>query len=77
MEDTVRAMGNIKPYENDLITRIKQNWHPKKKVEMVTVRLFIDREGKLRSFAAGERGVDMLKSALERVLAMETTAVST
>lgn len=32
-----------------------------------------DREGKLRSFAAGERGLDMLKSALERVLAAEAT----
>ncbi|HKP72551.1 MAG TPA: TlpA disulfide reductase family protein, partial [Pyrinomonadaceae bacterium] len=28
-----------------------------------------DREGKLRSFAAGERGLDMLASAIERVLA--------
>jgi thiol-disulfide isomerase/thioredoxin len=28
-----------------------------------------DAEGKLKSFAAGERGLDMLKSALERVLA--------
>lgn len=28
-----------------------------------------DAEGKLKSFAAGERGVDMLKSAIERVLA--------
>lgn len=27
-----------------------------------------DREGKLKSFAAGERGLDMLTSALERVL---------
>jgi thiol-disulfide isomerase/thioredoxin len=27
-----------------------------------------DAEGKLRSFAAGERGLDMLKSALDRVL---------
>ena len=34
-----------------------------------------DAEGKLRSFAAGERGVDLLKSALDRVLApaMQTT----
>jgi peroxiredoxin len=36
-----------------------------------------DREGKLRSFAAGERGLDMLKSALERLLAAEATVVST
>ncbi len=28
-----------------------------------------DRESKLRSFAAGERGLDMLKATLERVLA--------
>lgn len=28
-----------------------------------------DAEGKLRSFAAGERGLDMLSSALERILA--------
>ncbi|HEV7798165.1 MAG TPA: redoxin domain-containing protein [Pyrinomonadaceae bacterium] len=28
-----------------------------------------DAEGKLRSFAAGERGLDMLKTALDRVLA--------
>ena len=28
-----------------------------------------DAEGKLKSFAAGERGLDMLKSAIERVLA--------
>jgi hypothetical protein len=27
-----------------------------------------DSEGKLKSFAAGERGLDMLKSALDRVL---------
>jgi len=27
-----------------------------------------DAEGKLKSFAAGERGLDMLRSAIERVL---------
>lgn len=36
-----------------------------------------DAAGKLRSFAAGERGLDMLKSALERVLATEATVVPT
>jgi thiol-disulfide isomerase/thioredoxin len=36
-----------------------------------------DAEGKLKSFAAGERGLDMLKSALERMLATaEKSAVS-
>lgn len=35
-----------------------------------------DAEGKLKSFAAGERGLDMLKSAIERVLVSEQTAVT-
>jgi len=33
-----------------------------------------DAEGKLKSFAAGERGLDMLKSALERLLPAEAEA---
>jgi thiol-disulfide isomerase/thioredoxin len=33
-----------------------------------------DAEGKLRSFAAGERGLDMLRSALERMLAAPAKA---
>ena len=35
-----------------------------------------DAEGKLKSFAAGERGLDMLKSAIERLLASEESAVA-
>ena len=35
-----------------------------------------DAEGKLKSFAAGERGLDMLKSALERLLTLEPVAVT-
>ena len=33
-----------------------------------------DADGKLRSFAAGERGLDMLKAALDRVLATSVAA---
>jgi Thiol-disulfide isomerase and thioredoxins len=36
-----------------------------------------DAEGKLKSFAAGERGLDMLKSALDRVLAAAEPATTT
>ncbi|HEY8225133.1 MAG TPA: TlpA disulfide reductase family protein [Pyrinomonadaceae bacterium] len=36
-----------------------------------------DAEGKLRSFAAGERGLDMLRSALDRVLAAAEPAATT
>jgi len=35
-----------------------------------------DADGKLKSFAAGERGLDMLKSALERLLTLEPVAVT-
>jgi thiol-disulfide isomerase/thioredoxin len=35
-----------------------------------------DAEGKLKSFAAGERGLDMLKSAIERLLTTEAAVVS-
>src|SRR3954447_8776067 len=35
-----------------------------------------DGEGKLKSFAAGERGLDMLKSAVERLMAASQEAVS-
>jgi thiol-disulfide isomerase/thioredoxin len=36
-----------------------------------------DAEGKLRSFAAGERGVDLLKATLDRILAQAKEAVGT
>ena len=35
-----------------------------------------DREGKLRGFAAGERGLDLLKATLDRVLAQTPEAVA-
>jgi thiol-disulfide isomerase/thioredoxin len=36
-----------------------------------------DAQGKLRSFAAGERGLDMLASAVERILAASTVSQAT
>lgn len=35
-----------------------------------------DREGKLRSFAAGERGLDLLKATLDRVMAQNAPATT-
>jgi len=35
-----------------------------------------DAEGKLKSFAAGERGLDMLKSAIDRILQAEKSTVA-
>jgi thiol-disulfide isomerase/thioredoxin len=37
---------------------------------------FFDAEGKLRSFAAGQRGFDMVVAAIERVLPAEQSCVS-
>jgi thiol-disulfide isomerase/thioredoxin len=42
----------------------------------VPAYFLFDAEGKLKSFAAGERGLDMLKSALERLLTTEPVAVT-
>ena len=36
-----------------------------------------DSEGNLKSFAAGERGLEMLKSAIERLLSTQQTVVAT
>jgi TonB family protein len=42
-----RAMGNIAPYRKDMLIRIAQNWHPKRKNESIIVLVTIDHEGKL------------------------------
>jgi len=43
----------------------------------VPVYYLFDAEGKLRSFAAGERGVDLLKATLDRILAPAKQAATT
>lgn len=47
LENTGRAMGNIGPYRKDLLIRIAQNWHPKRKAESIIILATIDHEGKL------------------------------
>lgn len=47
LETTGRAMGNIAPYRKDMLIRIAQNWHPKRKNESIVVLVTIDHDGKL------------------------------
>lgn len=73
VRDLIGKYGMIEPVAVDNEHKLKeafQNDHG-----YVPAYYLFDAEGKLRSFAAGERGLDMLKSAIERVLA-STEAVS-
>lgn len=47
--ENTRAMGNIAPYRKDMLIRIAQNWHPKRKSESIILLVTIDHEGKLIS----------------------------
>lgn len=42
-----RAMGNIAPYRKDMLMRIAQNWHPKKKNEVMTISITIGKDGQV------------------------------
>jgi TonB family protein len=42
-----RAMGNIAPYRKDLLLKVAQNWHPKKKSVNLIVLVTLSKEGKL------------------------------
>jgi hypothetical protein len=41
------ALGNIGPYKRDLVSRIRQIWHPEDTYEFVTIDLALDHDGKL------------------------------
>ena len=75
VRDLIGKYGVTEPVAVDNEHKLREAFHNHQ--GFVPAYYLFDREGKLRSFAAGERGVDMLKTALERVLATETTAVST
>ncbi len=76
--ETVRDLINIhgvsEPVAVDNEHKLKDAFHNTQ--GFVPAYYLFDREGKLRSFAAGERGLDMLKSALERVLEAEPATVA-
>ena len=73
VRELIATHGVTEPVAVDNEHKLKDAFHNHQ--GFVPAYYLFDHEGKLRSFAAGERGLDMLKSALERVLAVETTAV--
>jgi thiol-disulfide isomerase/thioredoxin len=77
--ETVRELigqyGITEPVAVDNEHKLKDAFHNHQ--GFVPAYYLFDSEGKLKSFAAGERGLDMLKSALERVLPAVEEAVVT
>ncbi|MBY0360093.1 MAG: TonB family protein [Candidatus Obscuribacterales bacterium] len=67
-----RAKGNIGPYRKDLLKRIAQNWHPKKRFDNIVVLAEIGHDGKLlRAELIGSSGNK--KADREAVDAIEAT----
>jgi hypothetical protein len=77
--ETVRELigtyGITEPVAVDNEHKLKDAFHNEH--GYVPAYYLFDAEGKLKSFAAGERGLDMLKSAIERLLPAEEVVVST
>ena len=75
--DAVRELigkyGITEPVAVDNEHRLKDAFHNDH--GYVPAYYLFDAEGKLKSFAAGERGLDMLKSAIERLLPAEEVVV--
>jgi TonB family protein len=71
--ESQRAMGNIAPYRKDMLIRIAQNWHPKRKNESIIVLVTIDHDGRLLSDeileSSGNKKAD--KEALAAIEATE------
>ena len=74
VRDVIGKYGITEPVAVDNEHTLKDAFHNEH--GYVPAYYLFDGEGKLRCFAAGERGLDMLKSALDRVLAVQETAVS-
>jgi TonB family protein len=70
--ESARAMGNIAPYRKDMLIRIAQNWHPKRKNESIVILVTIDRDGKLLSDEVLESSGNK-KSDKEALAAIEAT----
>jgi hypothetical protein len=69
VRDAVTTCGITEPCAVDNEHRLRDAFQNEQ--GYVPAYYLFDAEGKLRCFAAGERGLDMLKSALERVLTEE------
>ena len=74
MRDLIGKYGITEPVAVDNEHKLKDAFQNDQ--GYVPAYYLFDAEGKLKSFAAGERGLDMLKSAIERVLPAHETAAS-
>jgi TonB family protein len=70
---TPRILGNIAPYRKELLIRIAQNWHPKRKNESLVVAILLDHSGNLLSSEVLESSGNK-KSDKEAIAAIEKTA---
>jgi len=68
VRDLISKFGITEPCAVDNEHKLKEAFQNDQ--GFVPAYYLFDAEGKLKSFAAGERGLDMLKSAIERVLPM-------
>jgi thiol-disulfide isomerase/thioredoxin len=74
VRELIEKYGITEPVAVDNEHKLKDAFHNDH--GYVPAYYLFDSEGKLKSFAAGERGLDMLKSAIERLLPSEEAVVS-
>jgi len=72
VRDLIGKYGIIEPVAVDNEHKLKEAFQNEQ--GFVPAYYLFDSEGKLRSFAAGERGLDMLKTALDRILSASSAA---
>jgi hypothetical protein len=75
VRELIGKYGITEPVAVDNEHKLKDAFHNHN--GYVPAYYLFDAEGKLKSFAAGERGLDMLKSAIERLFPIEEAAVTT
>lgn len=75
VRELIAKYGITEPVAVDNEHKLKDAFHNTQ--GFVPAYYLFDAEGKLKSFAAGERGLDMLKSAMERLLPVAEEAVVT
>ena len=74
VRDMISKYGMSEPVAVDHRAKLRDAFHNDE--GYVPAYYFFDAEGKLRSFAAGGRGFDMVVAAIERILPAEESQVS-
>ena len=74
VRDAIATYGVTEPCAIDNEHHLKDAF--KNEQGFVPAYYLFDQEGKLRSFAAGERGLDMLRAALDRILQATSATIA-